>query len=591
MIALILFCKLNNAQVPILYYDFENNTTRSGFENLVEQAITTGSGPLTKAGSTTTISGVAGAGIFNGGSVTGEAISGSSWSSSTTDLGISAPDYFQFSVNTSGFKGISVSFDNQASATGPARAGVLYSTDGSTFNVASFSPILTGNNSFAASGKILFPSAVDNQVNVIIRIYPYAGSAADRTSRSNFSSGGTFRIDNLMVSASEITANNTLLNNPGIGISIKSGTVFTPTYANLTISNSAQVTTSAINLSGSLTVGKGSIFIIGGGTFTSGGTININGSFQINNSGNASGGTWVYGPDGVIQYNSGGTYFVGNEWTGNSVSAGPGVPALVIIQNNTSLSLPASDRGAGSMDIETGALILNPSAGDLYLSGNWNKTIGGTFTHNGRNVIFNGTRTNFITAPGDEQFSSLIIDKPNGGITLNTNTDIQINTTLGLKNGVINTNSNKVIVTNTNAAAINRTSGYINGNLQRAVASGNSSYLFPIGDINSYSPVTIDFSNASAGNLLAATTAGDNPNTGTSTLDANRSVNRYWTLTDIGNNFTSATYDATFEFVTGDVDPGVNNNSLKIGKYDGANWTYPPTIALDALHEKVTGVS
>src|SRR5712691_3819504 len=131
------------AQLPVLYYDFENNTTRTTFENLVEQAINAGSGALTRAGNTTTISAVAGAGTFNGGSATGQAATGNNWDSSTSDPGPTATNYYQFVVNTADFSQLSIMFDHQASATGPARLGVLYSTDGTSF--VATTTILTGS--------------------------------------------------------------------------------------------------------------------------------------------------------------------------------------------------------------------------------------------------------------------------------------------------------------------------------------------------------------------------------------------------------------------------------------------------------------
>src|SRR5439155_5444808 len=80
--------------VPILYYDFENNTTRTTFENAVEQSVN-GSGTLTLS----TISGglgVGGAGSFNGGAAAGQAITATNWSSATTDPGTAAANYLQF---------------------------------------------------------------------------------------------------------------------------------------------------------------------------------------------------------------------------------------------------------------------------------------------------------------------------------------------------------------------------------------------------------------------------------------------------------------------------------------------------------------
>jgi hypothetical protein len=241
------------AQAPILYYDFENNTTRTTFENLVEQAINSGSGPITRAGNVTTITGVSGAGTFNGGSATGQAATGTNWDSSTTDPGAAATNYYQFVVNTSGFSQMSITFDNQASATGPARVGVLFSTDGTTFTATTTT--LTGNAAFsAASFDLSSFSAIDNQSSVTIRLYAFAGSAGDRTGRSAFGTGGTFRIDNLTVRARTVTASKTLLDYAAIGLSIKSGTAFNPTYTDLVLNGTGINVTlaSTLNLSGTL---------------------------------------------------------------------------------------------------------------------------------------------------------------------------------------------------------------------------------------------------------------------------------------------------------------------------------------------------
>src|ERR1051326_1081717 len=256
-------------QVPILYYDFENNTTRTTSENLVEQAINSGSAALTRAGNTTTVGTTSGAGIFNGGGAVGSAVTGSNWSSSTTDAGAAATDYYQFAVNTSGFSGMSISFDNQASGTGPARVGVLYSTDGgSTFTATSTA--LTGNAAFsAASFDLSATTSIDNLSSVTIRLYAFAGSAGDRTGRSAFGSAGTFRIDNLTIYEKTCTATKTLLDYPAIGLSIKSGTTFTPTYTNFTVNGSSITVSmnSALQLSGTLTLTDGTL-AVGANTLT-----------------------------------------------------------------------------------------------------------------------------------------------------------------------------------------------------------------------------------------------------------------------------------------------------------------------------------
>jgi hypothetical protein len=248
------------AQVPILYYDFENNATRTTFENLVEQNINAGSGPISRAGNTTTINGVGGAGVFHSGSATGQAANGSSWDSSTADPGIAATNYYQFVANTTGFSRIFITVDNTASAAGPARIGLLYSTDGVNFTATTTT--LTGNAAFATvSVDLSSITAINNQSAVTFRLYAFAGSAADRVPRSPFASGGTFRIDNLTVLAKTATASATLLNYPNIGLSLTSGPALNPIYADFSMQGAGitVLLASDLNLSGTLALSNDDI--------------------------------------------------------------------------------------------------------------------------------------------------------------------------------------------------------------------------------------------------------------------------------------------------------------------------------------------
>ena len=528
------------AQVPTLYYDFENNTTRTTFENSVEQAINSGSGALTKVGGSgaqLTITGVAGAGTFNGGGANGQAIttSGGGWDASTTDPGTGAGFYYQFVVNTTGFSQLSISLDNQASATGPARIGVLYSTDGTNFTASTTA--LTGNAAFSAAAFDLSGvTAINNQSSVTIRLYAFAGSAADRTGRSAFAGGGTFRIDNLTVLAKAATATKTLLNYPSIGLSIRSGTAFTPTYSNfdvngsgitvslasaLVLNGTATVTsgtlatganTLSINTPGTLTVtgslqidqggfpgGTGTysynattgtlIYNNSSGTYgvnndpywptTNGpqnvnvkgaggiqmnvartvgllfqyaagvngaGNLTLNGTSQVNTGGFTSGSP-TYGASSLLKYNVNASYGRNGEWLPGATS-GAGYPANVQLSNNTNLDLPNGSttqpfQMSGNLTIDSGStLAMTPltqplvvlgsvsingaltlsgvTGGDIKVGGNWTRS--GTFTPNGRAVIFNGAGTQTVTRSpaASESFDYLIVDKASGNLTLSS---------------------------------------------------------------------------------------------------------------------------------------------------------------------------
>src|SRR6266511_4182105 len=73
-------------------------------------------------------SGIGGIGFQTTGSHSGNAWSGSSWSQTPTPS-----SYFEFDVSTVGYTGISISFWDSRSNTGPQNVSVQYSTDGSSF--------------------------------------------------------------------------------------------------------------------------------------------------------------------------------------------------------------------------------------------------------------------------------------------------------------------------------------------------------------------------------------------------------------------------------------------------------------------------
>lgn len=115
-------------------------------------------------------------------------------------------DYWQFYVSTLGYKEIALSWDQTRSGTGPLRFDLLYSLDDVTYTLLSDSFAVSAatwnsGNSVAASqfsrslGSVV---AVDDQASVYFRlVVDTAGSAA----------GGASRIDNFIVSGTEIQRN------------------------------------------------------------------------------------------------------------------------------------------------------------------------------------------------------------------------------------------------------------------------------------------------------------------------------------------------------------------------------------------------
>jgi len=181
-----------------------------------------------------------------------------------------------------------------------------------------------------------------------------------------------------------------------------------------------------------------------------------------------------------------------------------------------------------------------------------------------------------------------------GGLKINNSSEVTlsgnvtVSGTLTLSSGNITTSANKVIISST--GTVSRTSGHIVGNLQKNVVTGATSRTFEVGAAGAYTPVSISFASVTtAGDLTASTTTGDHPNIAGSTINPSKSVNRYWTLINSGIVFT--TYDATFNFVSGDVDAGADTNSFIVGKLSSGTWTYPAVGTKTAVSTQATGVS
>ena len=134
---------------------------------------------------------------------------GSTYSLSSNNWSVG--DYYQVSVATTGYTGISLSWDQTRSSTGPSSFRVDMSTDGTNFTtiLANYTIIqagLTGTGTLAwsvANGvqsafttTIASISGADNQANLVFRF----------VNLSTVATGGTNRIDNIVVSSGPIPA-------------------------------------------------------------------------------------------------------------------------------------------------------------------------------------------------------------------------------------------------------------------------------------------------------------------------------------------------------------------------------------------------
>lgn len=247
---------------------------------------------------------------------------------------------------------------------------------------------------------------------------------------------------------------------------------------------------------------------------------------------------------------------------------------LILTNGSLNLNLTGGITINGNISLNSGALLgFNPgSSNNLTLGGLNQQTIlgdGGLFI--GANI-------------------TMIIDNPSN---ISLSRDLELMGNLSFLSGQIVTGSNTLMVSNDATDAITgyNSSSFVNGNLNRLIANGINTYIFPIGTTSAFAPVTINFlSGTESGELLAFTIDNDHGNISTSNINPSESVNRTWSFS-IESGLATANYDATFNWVSADEDAGFDYSSAIAGKLDGGSWNYPTMGTLAVNSAQITGVS
>ena len=200
-------------------------------------------------------------------------------------------------------------------------------------------------------------------------------------------------------------------------------------------------------------------------------------------------------------------------------------------------------------------------------------------------MTLGGTSPQSVGGSFTTTFTGLTIANA-GGIMLGA--DATVTGTLTFTTGLVTTGIHTIYLAS--GGTVSRTSGHVVGNFEKYVATGATARAFEVGDASTYAPVTIAFASVTvAGDLTVSTTAGDHPAIGTSTVDPSKTANRFWTLTNGGITFT--TYAATFTFVTGDLDAGVDTNHVVVEVYSGGTWTPLATGTRTSTSTQATGIA
>ncbi|MEW5797471.1 MAG: fibronectin type III domain-containing protein [Bacteroidota bacterium] len=406
----------------------------------------------------------------------------------------------------------------QVTGTRTYSTGANYTYNGSSAQV-------TGNGLPATANKL----EINNSAGVTLTASVAVTDSLNLLAGTLAIGSNTLTINNVahLVSGSLSSAANGTVN---YNKSSNGQTVLSMNYGNLTFSNfNKTLPSGTVGIAGSFTPGTAT------GHTTTGNTIDFNGS------GTQNVGAWSY-------YNN--LTVSGTNWkklTGNT-----------IVNGNLSVS-----NGTLSDSIYT-----------LTVKGNITNNSVITGTNNfGKTILTSGTTAHSLSGTGS--YWILELDDSYGAIT---SSNFSIDSLIYLTSGILTTGSNTVICNSLPGVYRSVTGGHINGRLRKNISASGvpENYTFEVGDAVNYTPIELTFQSVSvAGTVTAFQTASDHSLVKYSGLDQNKSVNRYYTLSGSGLTFT--TYDATFNFISSDIDAGANTAYFFVKRYESPSW-YPSTV-------------
>ena len=333
--------------------------------------------------------------------------------------------------------------------------------------------------------------------------------------------------------------------------------------ATLTVTGSH--TLNAVEIRGAATVAAGTTLTLtstlnmpSAVTFTADGRVVVAGTLTLTD-GSIAGAGAVEGRGDIIQSTTfdGGAGTLLINGTANQVLTGGGSPSAGSLPN---LNI---DKAAGSLSL----------SGIIRTGGNWIHT-SGTVNPSLSTVVFGGSTTQSVGGASTVTFDNMTIDNTSG-ISLAPG-PLAVNGILTFTNGTITTGTSKVVVGP--VASLARTSGHVNGNLQKPISPGAAvNATFEVGDATNYLPVTITFGNVTgAGQLTAGINSGNHPDVANSGVDVSKSLPRFWTVTNAGTAFDN--YALTLQFAAADIPGGADPNRFIVAKKDLA-WSRPTTAA------------
>ena len=169
----------------------------------------------------------------------------------------------------------------------------------------------------------------------------------------------------------------------------------------------------------------------------------------------------------------------------------------------------------------------------------------GSHTGAGRILLTGGSAAHALSGGGS--YTNLELNDVNGAVL---SANATVNGTLTFTSGNLGTTStNTLTIGSAGSIAGAATARHVTGNLAKAFSSATA-FTYALGDGINYTPIAVTFAAPVTGNLTAAVTGSDHPNTtsGASGIDSSKSINRYWT---VKSSTISGTYDAVITYING----------------------------------------
>ena len=554
------------------------------------------------------------------------------------DIGSNSTTYAPFNISTSGsafrMSGGSIIIQNEG-GTGANDLG--YTVTGITNYTVSGGTVQFGQSGLTNAGQVM-------RINTSIPMYNLSVNSTNATAQIVTSSvtvlnnvsitEGTMNANTFDISVGGNWINNSQIFTPSTGrvtfngtgvqsISDVTGETFNKLIINkisgtmtlndnVTVSDSFQLTLGTVDVSSSTLTLNGNVS--GGGTLVSGqtGTVNYNRSANGQNVLVADYGNLTISNFTKIlpAYSIGiaGTFTSGSASghtiTGNTINFnGSGAQNISSFQyNNLTLSnsgtktlQAGADTVLGDLTIGSGTILANGSV-TLNVFGNISNV--GSQSGTGA-VVLRGSSLQSVSGGGPYQ--NLTINNATG-VVLTGNT--VVNGTLTFTAGILSTGSDTVTIAS--SGSVSRTSGHVNGWLNKNVATGtNVARTFEVGDATAnYTPVTFTFGSVlSAGNVSVSTFNNEHPDINSSYIDPTDNVNRYWKIVNSGGfayNIASQ-YSAVFTFINpDDLDATLNTSIFRVNVWKGTQWdstlagtrtaTTTQATSIDSLGEFAVGV-